>query len=113
MTIEILNFKPYEKGSLKGFLDYYDSETGYEIFGCTVHSKDNKQWLNLPSKEYKDKNTGETKYSYSLRIRDKDGHFKNTNLVFKALCDMKKAKPVQAEQAMFEAAKEEDNGLPF
>ena len=90
MTIEILNYKPYQKGSLQGFLDYFDSKTGYEVYGCTVHVKDGKRWLNLPSKEYKDKDTGETKWSHSLRIREKEGHFKNTNLVLKALDEMEK-----------------------
>lgn len=74
MSIEVINYKPFEKGSLVAFVDLYVPKMGLEIYGCSIHRKDDGRWLNLPSKEYQDKETGETKWSSVIRFRDKD-HF--------------------------------------
>ena len=74
MTIECIDFRSHVKGSLQGFANLWIPKMGLEIFGCTLHMKDGKRWLNLPSREYVDKETGETKYMSVIRFRDKDHH---------------------------------------
>lgn len=72
MTVECIKFRPFASGSLQGFADLFLPRVGVEIYGCTIHMKDGKRWVNLPSKEYKDKDTGETKYSSVVRFPNKD-----------------------------------------
>jgi len=45
-----------------------------EIYGCTLYMKDGKRWVNLPSREYKDSATGESKYVSVVRFRNKKQH---------------------------------------
>lgn len=71
--IECIRFKSYEKGALQGFADLYVEKWGLELNGCSLYMRDGQRWINLPSKEYKDKE-GETKYSPAVRFRDKE-HF--------------------------------------
>ena len=56
--ISALNFKPYDKGAMKGFLDlrYH----GLTIKGCRLMSGSNGLWLALP--QQKGEQDGETKW---------------------------------------------------
>lgn len=65
--IKCTKFKPYEKGSLLGFLDLEITNWGIEIKGCTLHMKNGKRWINTPSQEFKNE-AGETKYSPIVRF---------------------------------------------
>jgi hypothetical protein len=59
MIIELINFKPYQRGALKGFFDLHiDILT---ISGCSYFEKDGKRWFTFPNKPYEDKN-GQTAY---------------------------------------------------
>lgn len=68
--IECIKFKSYEKGSLLGFADFFIEKWGIELYGCSLHMKDGKRWINLPSKPFKNE-LGEEKYSPYIRFRDK------------------------------------------
>ena len=71
--------------------------------------KDGRRWLNLPNKEYKDKD-GETKYQPIIRFRDKDHYNK--------FCEIaKEAVDVWCAEHPLEIAAEGQviiaNGIPF
>ena len=52
MIIELINFKPYPRGALKGFFDLHiDILT---ISGCSYFEKDGKRWFTFPNKPYED-----------------------------------------------------------
>jgi len=106
MTIEILNYKKLEKGSLLGFVDFYVPKMGLEIFGSSIHQKDGRRWLNLPSKEYKDKDTSETKWSSVIRFRERE----HQNAFSKAVLDSLNAWIVKNSN---EQTINNDQGVPF
>jgi len=71
--IECTKFKSLAKpgSSLQGFADLYIDKWQLEIFGCTLHMKDGKRWLNLPNKEYLD-DQGVKKYAPIIKFKTKD-----------------------------------------
>lgn len=70
MTIECMSFKAHKSGSLLGFANLFVPKMGLEIFGLSLHQKEGKRWLNMPSREYEDEN-GERKYLSIIRFREK------------------------------------------
>lgn len=72
MSIECMKYNPVNKGSLVGYADIYVTKWDWEIYGCSLHQKDGKRWVNLPQKEYQDKQTGEKKYAFVNRFRNKN-----------------------------------------
>lgn len=70
MSIECINYKPVNKGSLLGYADLFVPKMGLEIFGCSLHQKEGRRWVNLPSKEYTN-DMGEKKYAPVVRFREK------------------------------------------
>ena len=60
-NIECRSFKPFSSGTLKGFVDFYVPKWGVHIHGCSYHVKENRKWINFPSKEYTN-DQGEKKY---------------------------------------------------
>lgn len=70
MTIEIVNFRKYEKNTLKGFFTAKLPKIFLEIRDCSLHQKDGKYWVNLPSKPYKDEE-GNQKWSYIIKFTEK------------------------------------------
>ncbi len=68
--IECMNFKPHKAGSLLGFANLFIEEIGLELYGCTMHEKDDSKWINLPSREYIDQN-GDKKYINIVRFRER------------------------------------------
>lgn len=71
MSIECLKFSSHESGSLRGFANFRLAKMGVEIFGCGVFMKNGKRWVSLPNREYKDAETGETKYMGIIRFIEK------------------------------------------
>lgn len=69
MTIECTNYKPVNKGTLLGYADFVMIKSGIEIYGCSVHQKDGKRWVNMPSREYTNAD-GEKKFLSIVRFRD-------------------------------------------
>lgn len=72
MTIECMVYRGYVKGSLQGFANLWIPKMGIELHGCSIHMKDGRRWLNLPSREYPDSTTGEMKYVSIVRFRNKE-----------------------------------------
>lgn len=68
--IECMKYKSVNKGSLLGYADLYLPKVGIEIYGCSLHQKDGRRWVNLPSKEYTDGN-GEKKYAPIVKFPNK------------------------------------------
>jgi hypothetical protein len=69
MLIECKRYKEIKKGTFIGYADLTLSEIGIEVFGCTLHQKDEKRWVNLPSRTYKDL-TGTDKHAPIIRFSD-------------------------------------------
>ena len=84
MTIECTEFRAHEKGTLQGFANFWVPKMGLEIYGCALHMKDGRRWLNLPSREYKD-DLGEIKYMNIIRFRDKYHYVKFGEAAKKAI----------------------------
>lgn len=68
--IECMKYKRVNKGTLLGYADLYMPKMGIEIYGCSLHQKDGKRWVNLPSREYTD-DKGEKKYMSIVRFPNK------------------------------------------
>lgn len=71
MDIEIINFRPFLKNSLQGFLTLRLIATGLEIRDIALHEKNESRWLSLPSKPYQKKD-GTQAWSYILEFTDKE-----------------------------------------
>ena len=65
--IECIKFKSHVKGALLGFADFRLPKMGIEIYGCSVHQKNGRRWVNLPSREYENE-LGEKKYASYVRF---------------------------------------------
>ncbi len=68
--IECINFREHISGTLLGFANLFVPKWGLEIYGCSLHKKGDRRWLNLPSREYQEE--GEKKYASTMRLREKD-----------------------------------------
>jgi hypothetical protein len=79
MQLKLVNPRKMNKNTLRGF---FDLEVGpLLIEGYSFHKKNEKQWVNPPSREYQDKQTGETRYAPIIRVPDRDRYWK-----FQELC---------------------------
>lgn len=73
-AIECIKFNEYwlqrahRKGHLVGFATLRVPKMGIEIEGVTLWEKDDRRWVNLPSNDYVDKDTGEKKYKKIIRF---------------------------------------------
>jgi hypothetical protein len=56
------NWRPIGKGTLVGTADLYIVKWRTDFFGAMWHRKDSREWINFPSREYIDKETGERKF---------------------------------------------------
>jgi DNA-binding cell septation regulator SpoVG len=65
MGIEITKFRECHKNTLRAFLSVRMSQVGLEIRDISLHEKNGKQWLAMPSRPYKD-SEGNQKYSFIL-----------------------------------------------
>lgn len=61
MKIEVKNFRTFEKGPLKGFLDIYIHDLDWTIKSCSLFDQGGNKWVSMPSKQYTDKD-GAKKY---------------------------------------------------
>ena len=70
MGIEVVTFRKFERKSLQGFLTLHLTVIGLQIKDCTLNASNEKRWIGLPSKAYKDE-AGVTKYAPILSFPDK------------------------------------------
>lgn len=107
MSIEIVDYKEvHGKECLLGFVTIYLVNSKLEISGCTHFRKGDREWVNLPSKDYVDKD-GMKKYQPIVRYREKNHSEFFSKHVVEAL---KKFKPIPKEEKM---QYEEQEELPF
>ena len=52
MAIEVERFKPYEKNTLRGFVDLKMTNIGLTLFECSFHEKNGKNWIGYPARQY-------------------------------------------------------------
>jgi hypothetical protein len=57
--ILIENWKPFEKKTLRGFLDLL-LPSGLMLRGCTYHVKDGARWIGLPARQYRNSDGADT-----------------------------------------------------
>jgi hypothetical protein len=57
--IRCIKFRPYQKNTLRGFVDLELTRVGLVLRDCTWHIKDGKEWVGFPARAYETKN-GET-----------------------------------------------------
>lgn len=74
MNFKITDTKPMNKNTLRGIFSLLVGPM--KIEGWTYHIKGDKSWVNPPSKEYLDKETGQKKYWPIIRIEDDDRYRK-------------------------------------
>ncbi len=55
VTVVCTAFRPFERGTLKGFADLWLRTARLNIKGCAVHEKNGKRWVQLPAKPQIDK----------------------------------------------------------
>ena len=97
MSVECMRYKSVNKGSLLGYADLFVPKTGLEIYGCTLHQKEGRRWINFPSREYSDE-TGEKKYAPIVRFREK-AHMEGFTKVAKEAIEKKCAEMNQSFSA--------------
>jgi hypothetical protein len=73
MGFEIRDFKPFTKATLRGFFTL--DANGIQIDGFTLHERDGRQWIGLPSKKGRDENGG-SKWFPIVRIPDDERYRK-------------------------------------
>jgi hypothetical protein len=67
--ILIENWKPFEKNTLRGFLDLL-LPSGLMLRGCTYHIKDGARWIGLPARQYRNSDGADT-WTPVVEILDK------------------------------------------
>lgn len=70
MTVAVIEFRPHQKNTLRGFLTIRLTKVGLEIHDLALHQKNGKRWLQLPAKPYQ-KHDGSQGWSYILAFYDK------------------------------------------
>jgi hypothetical protein len=73
MEFKIVDEKSLNKNTLRGVFALMVGPL--KIEGWTYHVKGEKFWVNSPSKEYVDRETGEKKYQPIVRIPDKNRYW--------------------------------------
>lgn len=71
MSIEITKFRECHKNTLRAFLSVRMSQVGLEIRDISLHEKNGKEWLAMPSRPYED-SEGNRKYSFIVDWYDSD-----------------------------------------
>jgi DNA-binding cell septation regulator SpoVG len=70
MALKITKFRDVRKNTLRGFISVRMENIGLEIRDISVHEKNGKQWLAMPSRPYED-SEGNRKYAFFLDWHDK------------------------------------------
>jgi DNA-binding cell septation regulator SpoVG len=53
-AVRIDAHKVYQKNTLKGFIDFTLLDVGLAIHGASVHEKESRRWISMPSRSYTD-----------------------------------------------------------
>lgn len=107
MSIECMNYKAVNKGSLIGFADFFIPKMGLEIYGCAMFQKDGRRWINFPQKEVTD-DMGVKKYFSHIRFKEKSHMDAFSKAAIEAI-----EKWCAANQKQDMPAVEDDEPIPF
>jgi hypothetical protein len=66
MTYRVIDFRPYEKGTLRGFFSLVIGDMTFA--GFSVHEKNGKRWVGMPAREYQQ--DGERKFAPQVTFTD-------------------------------------------
>jgi len=84
MEITVARITPYKSDrspTLRAFvsLQIYTPTCTFEVRDCKYHINDSGDWIQLPSRPYEDRETGEQRYTNTVHFPDKDeyAHFQN------------------------------------
>ena len=88
MSITIKDWRPYEKGALRGFMTIKLTSLGLEILDVRLLETNGEPWLGMPSKQY-EKDDGSTGYKDYVRVEPRDKREKFTEEVLRALDEFK------------------------
>lgn len=102
--MELIKYKEVNKGYLKGYADFFIENWELEIYGCGVFSKEGRNWVAMPSREYKDAD-GKTKYFPIVKFRNKHHHDAFADMALRTIEPHLKKQQQQTQ--------EEFDGLPF
>lgn len=69
--IECTKYRSCERGCLLGFADFFVEKWGLEIKDCQLYQKDNRRWINFPSKEFVN-GDGEKVFYQIIKFREKE-----------------------------------------
>ncbi|NIV12306.1 MAG: hypothetical protein GWN62_13840 [Aliifodinibius sp.] len=84
--IEIVQFRPIKRNTLRGFFDIRLTELTMEIRGLTLHEALNgSHWIGMPSKSYTKTETGELSWQNVVDIYDREKKRKFDRAVLDAL----------------------------
>jgi hypothetical protein len=72
MQMQVVNYKPINKGTLQGFIDIFIPSLNWTITGCGLFMKENRKWVNMPSRSKKDPDTGVITYSDVISMSKED-----------------------------------------
>jgi DNA-binding cell septation regulator SpoVG len=103
VPIEVVNFRPYGKNTLRGFATVRLTSVNLEIRDIAVHEKSGQSWLSVPSRPYETED-GETKYSYIVKFYEKATWEKFQTTVLE---EIDKLQPATADPV------QGDDGPPF
>jgi hypothetical protein len=53
MRVEIEDFRPFAKNTLKGFVTIALPDVGLRVKECPWHEKNGRQWIGFPARSYK------------------------------------------------------------
>ena len=70
MAVAVLEFRPYVKQTLRGFLTVRLTNVGLEIRDLALHKQNGKRWLQLPARPYT-KPDGSQGWSYLVSFYEK------------------------------------------
>ena len=86
--IECLRFNPVNKHTCLGFADVKVIKWGLVINGISLHSKDGKVWVSLPSKQYEKE--GEKKWMPYLKMENPEHQKEFLRQIQDAIVEKKK-----------------------
>lgn len=69
--VQVKEFRPFQKNSLRGFATLLLPSIGLQIKDCTLHESNGKRWVSLPAKPYQ-KPDGSQAYSYIVSFPDRN-----------------------------------------
>lgn len=84
ITVEVVKFRPIDKGALQGFFDLVINPMGMKVMDCTYFVKGDNKWFNFPRKEVKKKD-GEVDFWPIISFSTKEMHTKITEMVLEEI----------------------------